>query len=129
MQKKNIPLAIILALGISTVVYMLVSFTAVGLVVYKELASSGSPLADAASSVGRNLTYFVSVGALVATLSVLLTTLLGLSRISFAMARERDLPQLFTKLDKRATPCYTVFVFGFIMTILSLFTNCYRLSR
>ncbi|MCX9028784.1 MAG: amino acid permease [Candidatus Methanoperedens sp.] len=68
-------------------------------------------------------TYFVSPGALVATLSVLLTTLLGLSRISFAMARERDLTQLFTKLDKRATPYYTVLVFGFIMTILSLFTN------
>ncbi len=121
--KKNIPLAILLALGISTVVYMLVSFTAVGLVGYKALASSGSPLADAASSVGKNLAYFVSVGALVATLSVLLTTLLGLSRISFAMAREHDLPQLFTKLDKRVTPYYTVLVFGFIMTILSLFTN------
>jgi len=121
--KKNIPLAIILALGISTVVYMLVSFTAVGLVGYKALASSGSPLAEAASSVGKNLTYFVSAGALFATLSVLLTTLLGLSRISFAMARERDLPQLFTQLDKRATPYYTVLVFGFIMAILSLFTN------
>jgi APA family basic amino acid/polyamine antiporter len=36
---------------------------------------------------------------------------------------ERDLPQLFTKLDKRATPDYTVLVFGFIMEILSLFTN------
>jgi APA family basic amino acid/polyamine antiporter len=121
--KKNIPLAIILALGISTFVYMLVSFTAIGLVGYKSLASSGSPLADAASSVGRNLTYFVSIGALFATLSVLLTTLLGLSRISFAMARERDLPQLFTRLDKRATPAYTVLVFGFTMTILSLFAN------
>ncbi len=121
--KKNIPRAIILALGISTLVYMLVSFTAVGLVGYKALASSGSPLADAASSVGKNLTYFVSIGAIVATLSVLLTTLLGLSRISFAMARERDLPQLFARLDKRANPYYTVLVFGFIMTILSLFTN------
>ena len=64
--------------------------------------------------------HFVSAGALVATLSVLLTTLLGLSRISFAMARERDLTQLFTKLDKRATPYYTVLVFGFIMTIYQL---------
>jgi len=121
--RKNIPLAILLALGISTVVYMLVSFTAIGLVGYKELASSGSPLADAASSVGSNLTYFVSIGALFATLSVLLTTLLGLSRISFAIARERDLPQFFTMLDKRATPSYAVLVFGFTMAILAFFTN------
>jgi len=44
-----------------------VSFTAVGLVGYKELASSGSPLADASLSVSKDLAYFVSIGALVAT--------------------------------------------------------------
>ncbi len=121
--EKNIPRAIILALGISTVVYMLVSFTAIGLVGYKELASSGSPLADASQSLGKNLTYFVSIGALVATLSVLLTTLLGLSRISYAMSRDHDLPQFFTRLDDRSTPYYTVLIFGFTMTILAVFSN------
>ncbi|MCZ7403033.1 MAG: amino acid permease [Candidatus Methanoperedens sp.] len=121
--KKNIPRAIILALVVSTVVYMLVSFTAIGLVGYKELASSGSPLADAAQSVSANLTYFVSIGALVATFSVLLTTLLGLSRISFAMSSESDLPRLFSRLDKRSTPYYTVLVFGFTMAILATFSN------
>ncbi|VVB94307.1 Amino acid permease [uncultured archaeon] len=121
--KRTIPLAIILALIISTIVYMMVSITAIGLVGYKMLESSGSPLADAAQSVNKNLTYLVSIGALVATLSVLLTTLLGLSRISFAMARDRELPQLFSKLDKRSTPYYTVLVFGFSMTVLVFFTN------
>ncbi len=121
--KKNIPRAIILALVVSTVVYMLVSFTAIGLVGYKELASSGSPLADAAKSVSANLTYFVSIGALVATFSVLLTTLLGLSRISFAMSSESDLPRFFSRLDERSTPYYTVLVFGFTMAILATFSN------
>jgi len=121
--KKNIPRAIILALVVSTVVYMLVSFTAIGLVGYKELASSGSPLADAAKSVSANLTYFVSIGALVATFSVLLTTLLGLSRISFAMSSESDFPRFFSRLDKRSTPYYTVLVFGITMAILATFSN------
>ncbi|MGB8217755.1 MAG: APC family permease [Candidatus Methanoperedens sp.] len=121
--KKNIPRAIILALVVSTIVYMMVSFTAIGLVGYKELASSGSPLADAAKSVNANLTYFVSIGALVATFSVLLTTLLGLSRISFAMSSESDLPRFFSKLDERSTPYYTVLVFGFTMAILAIFSN------
>lgn len=120
---KNIPRAIILSLGVATLVYILVSFTAVGLVGYKELASSGSPLADASLTVSKNLAYFVSIGALVATLSVLLTTLLGLSRISFAMSRDRDLPHSFTRLDKRSTPYYTVLIFGFTMTILAIFSN------
>ncbi|MCZ7382616.1 MAG: APC family permease [Candidatus Methanoperedens sp.] len=121
--KKNIPRAIILALVVSTIVYMLVSFTAIGLVGYKELASSGSPLADAARSVSANLTYFVSIGALVATFSVLLTTLLGLSRISFAMSSESDLPRFFSRLDERSTPYYTVLVFGFTMAILATVSN------
>ncbi len=121
--EKNIPRAIILALGISTFVYLLVSFTAIGLVGYKALSSSGSPLADAARSVNMNLAYFVSAGALVATFSVLLTTLLGLSRISFAMSRDGNLPRFFTGLDKNSTPYCAVIIFGLIMAILAAYSN------
>jgi APA family basic amino acid/polyamine antiporter len=125
--RKIIPLAIILALGISTVIYMLVSFTAVGLVGYRELANSGSPLSDAARSESTNAANLLSIGALAATLSVLLTTLLGLSRISFAMARNKELPQFFVKLHpKTATPYNTVLVFGLIMTIFAAFTDLMR---
>jgi APA family basic amino acid/polyamine antiporter len=125
--RKTIPLAIILALGISTVIYILVSFTAVGIIGYKELAASGSPLADAAMSESKNAANLISVGALAATLSVLLTTLLGLSRISFAMAKNRDLPSWFAKLHPvRATPYNTILVFGLIMTIFAAFTDLMR---
>ncbi len=125
--KKTIPLAIILSLGISTVIYVLVSFIAVGLVGYQELAASGSPLADAARSESMNAAILISIGALVATLSVLLTTLLGLSRISFAMARNRDLPSFFTKLDpKRGTPYNTILVSGVIMAVFAAFTDLLR---
>ncbi len=122
--RKTIPLAIILALGISTVIYMLVSFVAIGLVGYHALATSGSPLAVAAQSESKNAAMLISIGALVATMSVLLTTVLGLSRISFAMARNNDLPAFFTKLHpKRATPYNTILVFGLIMTIFAAFTD------
>ncbi len=124
---KTIPLAIILALGISTVIYMLVSFTAIGLVGPEGLATSGSPLADAASSESSTAAYLISIGALAATLSVLLTTLLGLSRVSFAMARNQDLPQLFLKLHpKRSVPYNAILVFGLMMTIFAVFTNLTR---
>ena len=125
--RKNIPLAIILALGISTLIYVLVSFVAVGLVGYRELASTGSPLADAAMSESKNAAFLISMGALVATLSVLLTTLLGLSRISFAMARNKDFPALFAKLNPRnAMPSNAILVFGLIMTIFAAFTDLMR---
>lgn len=106
---------------------MLVSFTAIGLVGYEELAISGSPLADAARSESNNAAFLISIGALAATLSVLLTTLLGLSRVSFAMARNRDLPQFFMKLHpKHSTPYNAILVFGLMMTIFAVFTDLTR---
>lgn len=125
--RKTIPLAIILALCISTVIYMLVSFTAIGIVGYRELAASGSPLADAAMAESKNAASLISIGAIAATLSVLLTTLFGLSRLSFAMARNCDLPKLFTNLHpKRATPYNTILVFGMIMAFFAAFTDILR---
>jgi APA family basic amino acid/polyamine antiporter len=122
--KKTIPRAIILALVISTIVYILVSYTAIGLVGYQALGNSGSPLADAAQYEGNTMLWLISLGALAATFSVLLTTLLGTSRVSFAMARNHDLPQFFTKIHpRRNIPYITVLIFGSIMTLFAAFTD------
>jgi APA family basic amino acid/polyamine antiporter len=122
--KKTIPRAILLALGVSTIIYLLVSYTAIGLVGYEALANSGSPLADAAHQEGSIIVLLVSLGALAATFSVLLTTLLGTSRISFAMARNKDLPKFFNKLHpKRSVPYVAILIFGVIMTLFAAFTD------
>jgi APA family basic amino acid/polyamine antiporter len=125
--EKTIPRAIVLALVLSTIIYLLVSFTAIGLVGYHELATSGSPLADAAMSESRNAAKLISLGAIAAILSVLLTTLLGLSRLSFSMARNNDLPQLFANLHpKHATPYYAIVVSGVLMAFFAAFTDILR---
>ena len=122
--KKTIPRAILLALGISTIIYLLVSYTAIGLVGYQGLANSGSPLADAAHMEGSTMVLLISLGALAATFSVLLTTLLGTSRVSFAMARNKDLPRFFNKLHpKRSVPYVAILIFGIIMTLFAAFTD------
>jgi APA family basic amino acid/polyamine antiporter len=122
--KKTIPHAILLALGVSTIIYLLVSYTAIGLVGYQGLANSGSPLADAAQMEGNTMVLLISLGALAATFSVLLTTLLGTSRVSFAMARNKDLPRFFNKLHpKRSIPYVSILIFGIIMTLFAAFTD------
>jgi APA family basic amino acid/polyamine antiporter len=126
-NSKLYVLIVILSIAIVVLAAGLYAFVAVGLVGYHELAVSGSPLADAAQSESKNAAILISIGALVATLSVLLTTLLGLSRISFAMARNHDLPAFFAKLHpKRATPYNTILVFGLVMTIFAAFTDLLR---
>jgi len=96
---RTIPSSIFLALGISAVIYLLVSLVAAGLVSSAALAGSGAPLADAIRTTG-NIPVFVvvSAGAMFATASVLLTTILGISRIVFSMSRNNDLPAALSRI-------------------------------
>ncbi|NHV07333.1 MAG: amino acid permease, partial [Thaumarchaeota archaeon] len=116
--EKNIPLAILLALFISTLIYILTSVTAVGLVGYKNLSNSTTPIGDAARELG--LGGIVELGALLATFSVVLTSVMGQSRIFFAMARNEEVPSILSKVhEKFETPVYSVLLSGSIMAILA----------
>jgi APA family basic amino acid/polyamine antiporter len=118
--EKTVPRSIVLSLALSTVIYILVGIVAIGLIPYQELSASGSPLADAAEyGIGIDwLKTFVSFAAVVATTSVLLTTLIGVSRVSFAMARDQLLPGFLTKLHGRYnTPYMAILVTGILTAI------------
>ncbi len=123
--KRNVPRAILLSLGISTVVYVLVGVVAVGLVGSVGLAGSLSPLADAVGVSGSSLAVQVVLfGGLVATASVLLTAVLGVSRMAFSMARRRDLPFVLSRLHGRfCTPYVSIWVVGLVMALLVLFVD------
>ncbi|MDD1715670.1 MAG: amino acid permease, partial [Methanolinea sp.] len=115
--EKTLPRSIFLALGISTIFYLLVSIVAIGLVGAPALAGSGSPLADAIAITGSSQAGIaIALGAMVATASVLLTTILGISRIVFSMARSHDLPPLFGRIHPRfCTPHNAIFATGACM--------------
>jgi len=117
---RTIPRAIILALALSTVLYALIGFVAVGLVGSQSLSQSASPLADAIGVTGNSIAVFVvSLGALIATASVLLMTILGVSRMAFAMARNKQLPMFLSKIHPRfQTPHYAVWITGLLSTLL-----------
>ena len=115
--EHTIPRSIYLALGISTLLYVLVSLTATGLVGTDTLSRSMSPLAAAISAAGnQGATFIVSIGAMIATASVLLTTIMGVSRIVFAMGRSNDLPSSVSRLHPRfSTPHYAIWLTGSFM--------------
>jgi APA family basic amino acid/polyamine antiporter len=121
--QRTLPLSILLALTISVIIYILTGFTATGLQDYKILAQSGSPLASAAAATGNSaLVAAVSIGALIATTSVLLTNLIGLSRVSFAMARDGVLPKTAAKTSSKfGTPYISILVTGAMTALLLLF--------
>lgn len=117
--KRTIPRAILLSLLVSTVLYILIGFVAVGLIGSQQLSSSPSPLADAiAVSDFPYATFVVSIGAMIATASVLLMTILGVSRMSFAMARNRQLPAFLGRIHpKFQTPIYAVWITGLLSAV------------
>jgi len=123
--RRNVPRAVLLSLVISTAVYILVGFVAVGLVGAGGLAGSNSPLTTAIGVSGSSLAVkVVLVGGLVATASVLLTAILGVSRMMFSMGRRSDLPNVLSKVHSRFfTPYVSVWTVGAAMTLLGLFAD------
>jgi len=123
--KQNVPRALLVSLGISMVVYILVGLVAVGLLGSVGLAGSSSPLTTAIEVTRSSLAVqVVAVGGLVATASVLLTAILGVSRMAYSMARRNDLPSALARLHSRfLTPYYTIVISGALMAALVLFLD------
>ncbi len=123
--KRTLPPSILLALTTSMILYVLTGFTATGLQDYRVLAESGSPIADAARATGNlAVTAAISFGALIATASVLLTNLIGLSRVSFAMARNGQLPSFIAKVHSRfGTPYVSILFMGALMATLAFVSD------
>lgn len=102
---RTIPRAIPAALGITLVVYAAVSATALWAVGPELLAAAAAPLAAATDAGSWNgLTPAVRVGAAIASAGALLALVAGVSRTTFAMAAEGDLPRVLDKVH----PTYKV---------------------
>jgi APA family basic amino acid/polyamine antiporter len=123
--KRNVPRALLLSVGISMIVYVLVGIVAVGLLKPAALSASSSPLSSAISVTGNSLAVnAISIGGLVATASVLLTAILGVSRMAYSMARRNDLPSALARLhSKFSTPYYAILGTGVLMAVLVLFVD------
>jgi len=123
--KRNVPRALLLSLGISMLVYVLVGLVAVGLIGAPDLAASSSPLSSAIMVTGSSLAVqLVAAGGLVATASVLLTAILGVSRMAYSMARREDLPSSLATLHSRFhVPSYSILGTGVLMAALVLFVD------
>jgi APA family basic amino acid/polyamine antiporter len=125
---RTIPRAMILAITLSTILYVLIGVVSVGLVGSRRLEAAHSPLADAISVTGRSgAVLLVSLGAMIATASVLLMTILGVSRMTFAMARNGQFPAFLRQINKRfQTPHYAILITGVLSSIL-VFSDFSRL--
>jgi len=122
--QRDLPKAMMYALIICTVLYVLITLVLTGMVNYKELGV-GDPLSFVFARVG--LTWFsklVAVSAVFAMASVLLVFQLGQPRIWLTMSRDGLLPPVFAKVHpKFHTPSFSTIVTGIFVGVPALFLN------
>jgi APA family basic amino acid/polyamine antiporter len=122
--QRDLPRGMIYSLIICTVLYILIALVLTGMVNYKDL-QVGDPLAYVFAKVGlKNISYVISISAVVATASVLLIFQLGQPRIWMSMSRDGLLPKAFSRIHpKFKTPSFATVVTGFVVAIPALFLN------
>ncbi|MGV9939907.1 APC family permease [Streptomyces sp. NPDC003401] len=99
---RTIPRAIPLALGIALAVYVCVAVSVLSVLGSGGLGRAAAPLVDAVRAAGvPELVPVVRVGAAVAALGSLLALILGVSRTTLAMARDRHLPGVLSAVHPR----------------------------
>ena len=123
--KTTIPRAIIITILTAIILYLLVSFTAIGVLGTEAIAGSKSPLQLVANSLSTPwISIIITLGASTAMLGVLLSQILGISRMMLAMGRRKDLFPVFQKIHlKYQIPHFGIFITGILISILTIFGN------
>lgn len=122
--QRDLPRGMFYSLIICTVLYILIALVLTGMVSYKEL-QVGDPLAFVFEKVGlTQISYIISVSAVIATASVLLIFQMGQPRIWMSMSRDGLLPKRFSNIHpKYNTPGFATIVTGVVVAVPALFMN------
>lgn len=119
--QRNIPFALLTAIGIIATLYILIQFVAIGTL--PGLATSKeSPLADASNNfMGTAGAVVISAGAVISITGNLSLLILAGSRIPFAMAEQNQLPRIFASTHKRFhTPHPAILLSATLMLALAI---------
>lgn len=120
--KTTIPKAIIITIITAIILYIAVSIVAVGVIGTEKMAISTSPLQLVANNLTTpSISTILTIGASTAMLGVLLSQVLGISRMMLAMGRRNDLPPFFQTIHSRfRVPHIGILLTGIIILLLTV---------
>jgi len=134
---KDVPIGILGALFVCTLIYMAVAAVMTGVVPYLELASpapiavaidrmglewANVPLAASPSGQLNLIAFLIKIGAITGLSSVMLVLCYGQTRVFYTMARDGLLPKPFAKVHpKFRTPWIGTIVLGILIAIAAAF--------
>ncbi len=118
--RRNLPLAILISMGIVAVVYILIQAVSIGTL--PNLGDTDRPLAEAASRfLGPAGASIIAAGAIISILGNLNVAILTSPRIPFAMSSHHELPQALSAVHHRfRTPHVAILITATLMLALTL---------
>jgi|ETNmetMinimDraft_2_1059921.scaffolds.fasta_scaffold39274_1 APA family basic amino acid/polyamine antiporter len=127
--KKIVPKALVYALIISTILYILVSVASIGVLGWEALSQSQAPLADVAGKAIPNASLIISIIALFATSNTVLILLIVASRILYGISSQKDLPKKLSIIGRRGTPYFSIFIVFILVSLAVLVGNIEKIAK
>lgn len=120
--KRNLPIAIIVSLIITTIIYIVVSVVTILAFPIDKLAASDAPLADILVQHGSQYPLIISGISMISVLNGGIAQIIMGSRVLYGMSEEKLAPSYFYKLHPTyRTPVRTTVLTSFFIALLALF--------
>ena len=120
--RRNFPIGVIVALAITTVIYIAVAISAVSVIGWRELSASSQPLVEVVrrGAPGFPIGIFSFIALFAITNTALLNFIMG-SRMIYGLARQGLVPRALGKIHPiRLTPHRAILVLMIIVALLAL---------
>lgn len=118
---RVIPRALLLSILITTIIYVLVSVSAVSILPWQTLGTSAAPMADIAQTALPGLGPIMAFIALFATANTVLVLLIVESRMAWGMAHAKALPKPLALIHPRRCTPWTAIIATSLLTVAFVF--------
>jgi amino acid transporter len=128
--ERNVPLAMAITLGVTTLLYALVAAIAVSAVPLDRLAESPAPLSLVFREVAGVSPATISAIAIMATLNTIIAQMTMAIRVVYGLAQQGDLPRVFGRVHRStATPLLATVTITALALLLALTAPFERLAE
>ena len=119
--EKIIPKAILTGLGITVSIYFLTTYVTLGIINPDIIQNSLTPL-KVAFDISRfsNFSFLISIASTIATASVLLALIPGISRVVVAMSRDNYLPNSLSSIHSKYNSAYIADILVSIVVVVGI---------
>ena len=127
--RRNLPIGIVTAFVLASLLYLAVCVVGVLAVPPHELGRSDSPLALIYHEVTGQRPTVIGILGLLATINGALIQIIMVSRVLYGMSRKRWLPQFFADVNERThTPIKSTLIVALVVWLLALFVPLVTLA-